>query len=104
MSNDNKRKVNPKYHPVGAFLEKQEKGEDGRPQYYIKLDSSVEVKINGKKVSALNIQRPTDKFEKMLAKGVITEEQYEEKMADFEKDGKLSFVKFELTANLEDKK
>lgn len=109
MSNDKKRKINPKYHPVGAFMEKKEKDEEGRAQYYIKIDSDTVVTINGKKVTALNIQRPTDKFQNMLAKGVITEEQYEEKMSQYDgslKDqkGDLSYIKFELTANLEDKK
>lgn len=97
-------KQNPKYTPFGGFLEKKEKDESGRPQYYIKIDKNVKVTVNGKQVTALNIQRPTDKFERQLAKGTISEAEFEEKMAQFDKDGDLSFVKFELTVNLDDSK
>jgi hypothetical protein len=97
-------KVNPKYTPFGGFLEKKEKDDQDRPQYYIKIDQNVDVRVNGKKVTALNIQRPTDKFERQLAKGTISEEQFEQKMAEFEKGGDKAFVKFELTVNLDDSK
>ena len=99
MSEFNGTKKN--FIQLGAMLEKKEKDDQGRPNYYIKLDDKVEVKINGQKVTALNVQRPADKFNRMLAKGTITEAEYEEKIAQYEKDGKLGFVKFELVVALD---
>lgn len=98
MSNQKKQYVN-----IGAMLEKKETDKNGKATYYIKIDDKVEVKVNGQKVTALNISRPGDKFEFMLAKDKITEQEYEQKVARYEKDGDLNFVKFELSAALEKK-
>lgn len=97
MSNQKKRT----FVQVGAMMEKKDKDKNGRPSYYIKLDDKVTVTVNGVKVNALNIARPGDKFDFMLEKGKITEAEYEEKVARFEKDGDLNYVKFEVTAALE---
>jgi hypothetical protein len=97
MSNFKKKN----YVKVGGMLEKKEKDDQGRAAYYIKLDDKVTVTVNGQKVTALNIQRPTDMYDRLLASGKISEAEYEEKMSQFEKDGKLSFVKFEVTAALD---
>lgn len=92
-------KPNPDFPKVGAMLQKKELGKDGKPQYYLRIDKDVEVKINGKKVTALNIERPTAKYERMLANDKISPEEYEEKMELFE-EGELSYIKFEFSADL----
>ena len=86
---------------VGAMLQKKELDKQGRAAYYLKVDENTDLRINGVKVTAVNIERPTDKFERMVAAGKMTEEEFEQAVADFDKDGKKSFVKFEFQATLE---
>lgn len=100
MSNNGKKFD---YVDVGAMLQKKDQDDQGRPVYWLKFDDKVEVKVNGVKVKALNIQRPTDKYDRMLAKGTIDENEYEEKMARYEDKGDLSYVKFQFTATLDKK-
>lgn len=102
MANNTQKKEfkqNPDFPKVGAMLQKKELGQDGKPQYYLKIDENVEVTVNGKKVTALNIERPTAKYERMLSSGKISAEDYEQKMELYE-DGELNFVKFEFSADL----
>lgn len=92
-----------KFVNLGAIASKREKDEHGRNQYYLKIDKDVDVKINGVSFTGkyINVQRPTDKFEKMLKKGNITQEQYDEKVARFGEDGDLNYITLELSAVLE---
>lgn len=89
-----------KYTTIGSMNTKREKDEQGRVSYNIKLDSKVKLIVNGEEVTSgyLNVSRPTDKFERMLKAGALTEEEYDRKLADFDKGGKLEFIKFEITA------
>lgn len=93
--------VKKKYVQVGAMLSKKEADDQGRANYWVKIDDKTVVTVNGVKVKALNIQRPTDKFERMLASGKMTEDEYVKKMEDYEDDGKLNFIKFEIVAALD---
>jgi hypothetical protein len=95
---------NPNFPRIGAMMQKKELGPDGRPQYWLKINDDVEVTVNGKKVTALNIERPTDKFERMIASDKITPEEYEERVAKYEGDGEFNYIKFEFSASLVDKK
>lgn len=99
MANQTKKK----YVNVGAMLQKKENDEQGRPDYWIKLDPQTVVTVNGVKVTALNIQRPTDKFDYMLKVGKITGEEFEEKVSRYDAEGDLNYVKFEVVAALESK-
>lgn len=98
-SNSNGPKKN--YVNIGAVLRKKEKDRDGNPTYWLKLDEKADVVINGVKVTALNVQRPTEKYDRMLAKGTITAEEYEEKTARYFDPDDLEFVTFEIVAAIE---
>lgn len=91
-----------KFVNVGAMLQRKENDDQDRPTYWLKLDKEVEMTINGKKVTALNISRPTDKFERMLKAGKITAEEYENKIELYNEKGDYSFVKFEFTAAIDE--
>lgn len=88
---------------IGSMLTKKDKDEDGNVQYYIKVQDGLEIKFNGKKLDGLfiNVDRPTAKLKRLVKAGKITPEQYDEEAAQFEKDGKRSFVKFDISAKTE---
>lgn len=103
LKKGNSGKAASKYAALGSFVLSSKTSESGEKQYYIKLGKDVQLTINGKKVKGeyLNVDKPTAKFDRMLAKGTISQEEYNEKVANFGEDGKLAFVKFEITASLE---
>lgn len=101
------------YHNIGSMKTKKDKDEDGNVQYVIQLDKKYQGKIfiqdeKGKfqPVSEyIQVERPTEKFDRMLVKGTIDEKEYEQKVAQFDSTvdprtkqslGKLSFIKFDL--------
>lgn len=97
-------KQNPNFPKIGAMMQKKDKDDQGRPAYWLKINDDVEVIVNGKRVTALNIERPTDKYDRMIASDKLSPEAYEEKMAMYEEGGELSFIKFEFSADLRPKK
>lgn len=88
------------YLTVGAMLLGKEKDMNGKDSYYIKLADNVEITVNGVQFTGefLKVQRPTDKFDFMLNAGKLDEAEHAAKVAEFDKGGKLSFIKFELVA------
>lgn len=100
--NEKNNYFNPKYPKIGAMMLKEELDEDGKPQYYIKISDGVEVTVNGVKLGQfINLERPTKKFERMLDKGKITEEEFESNVSRFEDDGDLNYIKFEVSGKAE---
>ena len=89
---------------LGSIMVKKEKDSKGRNSYYMKLDDAVKITINGRPYNNKYIQvsRPTDKYDRMFEKGTITEDTYEEKVSAFDKDGRLSYVSLELSAEFKD--
>jgi len=67
--------------------------------FTIKVDKDVEIVVNGKKFTGdyINVQKPTVKYDHMLRKEKITEEEYNKAIARFADGGDLSFVRQELT-------
>jgi len=60
------------------------------------LDDNVELEVNGQKVTGkfINMEKPMVKYERMLDKGAITEEEYaekEEKLSNGKTKYELSF-------------
>jgi hypothetical protein len=88
-----------KYNNFGSMKLKKEKDKDGNPQYYIELDQKIidRLKFDGKPLDKfIQVERPTAKFDRMLNSGKLSQDEYDAKVAQFDKDGKLSFVKFDL--------
>lgn len=75
-------------------LNKKKKG-----GFTIKVDKDVELVVNGKKFTGeyINVSKPTDKYDNMLKKNKITQEEYDKAIARFAEGGDLSFVRQELT-------
>lgn len=101
---------NSSYLTLGSIIAKTDKetgkplkDESGKPLYTIYLGKDIELKINGKKVSSryLNVENPVTKFDRMLAKGVLNQEEYDEKIERFGPEGDLNYIKFEISAKLE---
>lgn len=92
------------YAPVGVIIEDREKREDGQPKFYIKLSKDTQISINGKDVSGgyLQVSYPTDKFDNMLKRGSLTQEEYLSKVARFSEGGDLSYIAFEVNAAFEE--
>lgn len=98
--NNQQNKSNSKkdqYPKIGQILRREEDG-----SLYIKFDDRTSIVINGVEMSGkyANLEKPTAKFERMLAAGKISEEEAEEKIAQFEDGGKLSFVRQEISVKL----
>lgn len=95
-----------KYHNIGSMKTKKEKDKDGNVQYLIEIDKKYigRISIDGKPITGkyINVDRPTTKYDRMLQSGKITEDEYEQKTAEFAPDGKLAFVKFDLQIVTED--
>lgn len=99
-----------KYPQIGSMIAKKDRNtdapildENGKPTYYIKLDKQTKLTVNGKPVERfLNISRPRDKFDRMLAKGTITPSEHAEKIARFEKGGDLDYIQFEVSCIIEE--
>lgn len=93
-------KQNPNFPQIGSMMQKKENDKQGRAAYYIKISDDVKVTVNGKEVKFLNIQRPTDKYDYKVENGKMTGEEYDEAVARFQEGGDLSYIKFEITADL----
>lgn len=87
---------------LGSIKTKKELDEDGKPQYYLEIDTKkiTELKINGVVIDNkyLDVDRPSAKFKRMLKNKKISPEEFQSKTDDFEKGGKLEFVKFDVVA------
>jgi len=83
----------------GAIMTKKDRDAEDKPQYYIKLNKEVELVVNGKKVTSeyINVSSPKVKYDRMLEKGKISEEEADTAKARFDSNGDLSFIKQELT-------
>ncbi len=112
----NQKKKNSNYASLGSLIfaaEFDEEGnrlegqfktdEDGKKVYRLKLDKDTKISINGVDFTGktLYVNRPVEKFKRMLAKGTITQKEFEQKVADFAPGGKLEFVQLEITAKLD---
>lgn len=88
----------------GNRLEGEYKTDDkGRRLYAIKLNKNTKVIINGVDMTGktLYVSRPDSKYERLLQKGVIDENEFQRKIAEHSPGGKLEFVQMEITADLE---
>lgn len=102
MATPQRPQTKSKFITVGSMLQGKENDAQGRPTYYIKLDSKAKITIDGVDVSGstLQVSRPTDKFDRMLAAGKMEEAEYDQKTARFGESGDLKFIKFELSAKI----
>lgn len=84
---------------LGAIMTKKDRDAEGKLQYYIKLDKEVKLVVNGKEATSeyIQVNSPKVKYDKMLAKGKIEEEEADKSKARFDKGGDLEFIKQELT-------
>ena len=92
------------YVDLGVFILAKDKDKSGRASYYIQFDKDVDITINGvpfdKTVSAKNM---LTKFDGMIASTDDESkiEGYEQTKSRFDKEGDLSYMKFQLTAKLD---
>jgi hypothetical protein len=93
----NKSSSKGSFSKLGQILRRREDG-----GLYIKFDDKTSIVINGVEMSGktANLEKPSAKFERMLAAGAISEEEAEEKIAQFEDGGKLEFVRQEISVKL----
>jgi len=88
------------YYNLGNMKTKKDKDADGNLQYYIEIDQKLQgrLSIDGKKITTkfIDVERPTTKFDRMLSKGVIDQNEYDKKTEEYSKEGRLSFIKFDL--------
>lgn len=93
MSNTIKKPAGKKqYVKFGALIRGKEGG------YYITLDKELSLNVNGQAFGGkyINVEDPKAKFQRMLDKGSITEEQYTEKTEKIPE-----YIRQELTIVLE---
>lgn len=95
-------KQNPNFPKVGAMILKKEKDIEEKDAYYIKFSDDVEVTVNGKKVTSLNVERPTTKYVRMLQAGKISDKEFEAKQEQYSATGEYNYIKFEFSADLRD--
>lgn len=96
------------YPSIGSMIQRKDKqtGEptldsNGKSTYYIKLDKNTKISVNGVPVEGyLNISRPRDKYDRMLEKGIINEQEHASKVSRYEKGGDLDFVQFEVSCTI----
>jgi hypothetical protein len=99
-----------KYHKIGSMIEKRDKATgqpvldiDGKKTYYLRIDKDADIRINGKKVTGfLNVNRPYEYHQRQFVQEKISEQDYADKKARFEKGGDLDYIQFELQAVTED--
>jgi hypothetical protein len=95
------------YNKIGSMIERRDKAtgeaildKDGKKTYYLKVDKNANIVINGKQVapgSYINVKRPYDyDYRQMYVAGKLSEDEYLEKKAKFEKGGDLDYVQFEF--------
>jgi flagellar basal body rod protein FlgF len=84
------------YPKLGQILRSKDGG------LYIQLNDRVTVTVNGVDVTGrtASLEKPSAKFERMLASGVMSEEEAQEKIDDYEDGGRLDFVRQEITIKL----
>jgi len=84
---------------LGALMTKKDRDENGKLQYYIKLDKEVKITVNGKETTSefIQVKNPQNKYDAMLAKGKITEEEADIAKARFVGEGDLAYIRQELT-------
>lgn len=82
-----------KYVKLGALMKNKQGG------FYIALDKEINLNVNGRKFTGkyISCDKPQAKFERMLAKGTITEEEYSEKVEKIPE-----YVRQELTVVFDD--
>lgn len=97
-------KNNPDFPKFGAMVLKKDQDEFEKDAYYIKIDEDTVVTVNGKRVTSLNMQRPIEKYHRMLKAGKITPEQFEDKDQLYSPEGEKNYIKFEIGADLREKK
>ena len=93
-----KTKKKSSYVNIGILCEAQEPDENGNPNYYIKVGKDVDVEITTG--DYLNLQSPAQKFEGLLAHGVIDEDEYEESMEKYEEGGEFEGIKYFVSMKL----
>jgi hypothetical protein len=111
-----KQKKNSKYATVGSLIFQSQFDEEGnriegeyktddkgRKLYVLKLDKNTKITINGVDMTGktLYVSRPETKLTRLLDRGVIDQEEFEKKVADFSPGGRLEFVQMEITADLD---
>lgn len=96
MKPKNNNKKNSGYVQLGAILKSKE------GSLYIKFDQNAEVIINGVNVSGgtASLEKPTEKFGRMVAAGKMTEDEAEERIAAYSEGGKLEYVRQEISVKL----
>ena len=84
---------------LGALMTKKERDAEGKLQYYIKLDKELKLVVNGKEATSeyIQVKNPKAKYDAMLAKGKLTEEEADIAKARFDKEGDLNYIRQELT-------
>jgi hypothetical protein len=92
MSNATKKSGKKTFVKFGALI----KGKEGG--YYVTLDKELTLNVNGKPFTGkyINVDDPKLKFQRMLDKGLITEEEYQEKIEKIPE-----YIRQELTIVLE---
>lgn len=98
------------YLNLGTIVEKRDKktgelilDENGNKTYYLKVDKKSKVVINGVQIGDyINVNRPRDKYDRMLASGKITPQEHAIKVAQYEEGGEFDYAKFELNTSVED--
>ena len=90
----NYKKGEGKFVQLGALIKKK----DGSG-FYIKVDKELSISINGRtfKGEYISCAKPQEKYDRMLAKDKITQEQYDEKVQNIP-----SYIRQELTLIFED--
>ena len=91
---------------LGILCSKKDRDDEGKLQYYIKLDKDVKITVNGKDTTSdfIQVATPANKLAKRIASGKLDEakiEQLEKTKARFEADGDLNYIKQELTIILD---
>jgi hypothetical protein len=91
MSNQKKKYVN-----VGILCKRKDGG------FYIKVDKDSGLSIGGQDFSGqyINVSKPTEKYDRMLKAGKITEDEYNEKIDRYSQGGDLEWIRQELTVAL----
>jgi len=84
---------------LGAIMTRKDRDDEGKLQYYIKLDKEVKLTVNGKAATSeyIQVKSPQAKYDAMLKKEKITEEEADIAKARFVGEGDLSYIKQELT-------
>jgi len=96
-----------KFIDFGAIMTKKERDDEGKLQYYIKLNKDIKVTIDGQKLTSeyINVKTPVQQIQARIDSGKNDEEkieQLEKTKARFEQGGDLEFIKQNLTVVIDD--